>query len=273
MAVRLRHPRPSKRAADSGLRRPRLLPANPTRDPARRPIPAAPALIGYGQRVLVVGMQGSGKSELVRWLWSQLDNRRVLVDSKREWRVPGVDRVTLTAQTLDEAIAEVAERVDLEAPVLHVRPAWLGQPGSKEQLTALYGALDRIRGPLTVWTDEAYAVSSASWAPPGLLELQVGARARGHGHFVATQRPRNIAKELLTEADHVFLFPPLDVEDLVESRRGMPFLPQQQALELTADVPQHGYLWVDRHTRRADIGDPLPDYLRAAANARVRLDV
>jgi energy-coupling factor transporter ATP-binding protein EcfA2 len=229
-------------------------------------------LIGYGQRVLAVGMNGSGKSELVRWLWSNIANRRALVDPKGEWRVPGVPRVTLTATTLDDAFAEVAERVDVDAPVVHVRPAWLGQPGSKEQLTALYAALDRVKGPLTVWTDEAYAVSSASWAPPGLLELQVGSRSRGHGHYVATQRPRNIAKELLTEADHVFLFPPLDVEDLVESRRGMPFLTQADALALTADVPEHGYLWVDRRARRADVGDPLPDYLRAAADRSIRRD-
>jgi hypothetical protein len=222
-------------------------------------------VIGYGQRVASVGMNGSGKSELLRFLFSQLNVRRALVDSKGEWRLPGVQRVTLTAQTLDEARAEIDERVDLAAPLIHVRPAWLGQPGSKEQLAALYGALDRIRGPLTVWTDEAYAVSSSTWAPPGLLELQVGSRARGHGHFVATQRPRNVAKELLTEADHVFLFPPLDTEDLRESRRGMPFLDQDRAVTLGRELPRYGYLWADRREGAVTVFDPLPDYLRVAA--------
>jgi hypothetical protein len=227
-------------------------------------------VIGYAQRTLAVGMTRSGKSTLLAWFFANLRVRRALVDPKGEWQLAGVPRVDLAAHDAAGAEAEVKAKLDPAAPLFHVKPAWLGQPGSREQLTALYAFLDRLRGPLTVWTDEAYGVSNASWAPPGLLSLQVAGAGRGHGHLVATQRPRNIAKELVTEADHVFIFPPLDTEDLIESRRGLPFLKQGDAIELAGEVPEYGYLWADRRERRVDVGDPLPDYLRAHADRTVR---
>jgi hypothetical protein len=226
-------------------------------------------VVGFGQRVLAVGMNGSGKSELARYLFAQFRCRKALVDPKGDWKIAGVPRLTLQARDEAGARAELERHLDPAAPVLHVRPAWLGRPGSREQLTALYDFLDGLPGPLHVWTDEGYAVSNASWAPPGFLELQVGSRARGHGHTITSQRPRNIAVEARTEADHLFIFPPLDAEDLKETLRGSPFLTPAKALELAAGLPEYGYLWVDRRDRSTSIGDPIPDYLRADADRQL----
>jgi hypothetical protein len=119
-----------------------------------------------------------------------------------------------------------------------------------------------VRGPYTCWIDEAYGVSSASWAPAGLLELVTGGRGLGHGVVACSQRPRNIAKELLTEADHLMLFPPVDVEDVKECLRGAAFLPVAKAIELLNATPRHGFLWIDKKRQTYALAPPLPAHER-----------
>jgi hypothetical protein len=204
-------------------------------------------------------MNRSGKSELIRYLFSLAQVPRVLVDPKGEWTIPGVPRHTLRATFPAAADAEVAA-IDWTADVVHVKPAWLGQSSSspaRAQLSALYDRIMRVPGELLVWTDEGYGVSSASWAPPGLLELQVAGAGMGKGHFVATQRPRNVSRELLTEADHLWLFSPLDADDIDAARRGFPFLTQTKALELMGSLEPHGFLWADRREKRLAVCSPL----------------
>ena len=224
-------------------------------------------MIDFNQRSLLAGMTRSGKSELARYLFAQMRVRRVLVDPKREWALGvGIPRVDLRAQTMDDAIAEV-EAIDWTLPVVHVAPAWLGRRGAKDaarfQLEALFARIMSIPGDLSVWIDEGYGVSSSSWAPGGLIELEVAGGGRGKGSITCTQRPVNVAKELLTEADHLFLFGPLDQDDVRESLRGCSsFLPPDRALALMAEQPRYGYLYVNKPDRSYAIGPPLPAHMR-----------
>jgi hypothetical protein len=233
-------------------------------------------VIDWNQRILLAGMTRSGKSEVARFLFSQMRVRRVLVDPKREWALGvGLPRHELRAQTMDEAVAEV-EAIDWTLPVVHVSPAWLGRRGSRDasryQLEALFARIARIPGDLHVWIDEGYGVSNSNWAPAGLLELEVAGGGRGKGTTTCTQRPVNVAKELLTEADHLFLFGPLDQEDVRESLRGCSsFLAPDRALELMASQPRHGYLYVNKPDRTYAIGPPLPAHLRTASAGIRRL--
>jgi pentatricopeptide repeat protein len=235
-------------------------------------------VIRFNQRVLIAGMTRSGKSELARYLFAQMRCRRVIVDPKREWSLGvGIPRVELTATTPERAEAEV-ERIDFAQPVVHVSPAWLGRRGAKDaaryQLEALFGRLARLPGDLHVWIDEGYGVSSASWAPAGLIQLEVAGGGMGKGTTTCTQRPVNVAKELLTEADHLFLFGPLDREDVAETLRGCTsFIAPERALELMSAQPRYGYLYVSKPDRSYAIGPPLPAHLRtASAGIRRQLD-
>lgn len=221
--------------------------------------------MSWHQRIAAVGMTRSGKSELLRYLFGIARVRRILIDPKREWSIAGVRAVVLRADSDEEALAEIA-RVDFTAPIVHLCPRWQNRP----QLEALYGAIEQVPGDLLVWTDEAYAVSKGGWSPPGLLALQTAGGGRGHGHLIATQRPRNVGRELLTEADHVFIFPPLDDDDLVRVREGVPFLPIEAAREALVTLPPHGYLWADKRARTWRIGDPLPEWMRAQGRPVVR---
>jgi hypothetical protein len=218
-------------------------------------------VIRFDQRVLAVGMNGSGKSELARYLTSQIRVRRVLIDPKREWSLGvNVPPIRFAGRTLDEYRRQL-DTIDVAAlPFLHVQPKWR----DRDQLTALFDWLDGLPGQLWVWIDEAFGVSSAAWAPDGLLSLVVAGRARGRGLIACTQRPRNIATEFKTEANHLFLFPPVDLEDVGECLRGAAFLPPARAVELMDGLPEHGYLWVDKIGKGAAIGDPLPAHARTA---------
>lgn len=227
-------------------------------------------MIRFDQRLLIAGMTRSGKSELARYLFAQMRVRRVLVDPKREWALGvGIPRHDLAAQTMEDAITEV-EAIDWTLPVVHVAPAWLGKRGHRDaaryQLEALFARIMRIPGDLHVWIDEGYGVSSATWAPAGLIELEVAGGGRHKGTTTCTQRPVNVAKELLTEASHLFLFGPLDKEDVREVLRGCSsFLPPERALELMAAQPLYGYLYVDKINRTYAIGPPLPAHMRTAS--------
>jgi len=214
-------------------------------------------VIGYAQRATAIGMNRSGKSELIRYLFASLNVRRVLIDPKGEWAVPGQPRHVLRSRDKIGCEREV-DAIDWTAPIVHVVPGW----EDKQQLEALFARVASIAGPMTVWIDECYGVSNASWAPSGLRQLIVAGAGLGHGVFAATQRPRNVSKLFLTEADHLFIFPPLDVEDLKEARRGVPFLGVDQALALAGELPRHGYIWASKRDGTIAKGPPIPpEYL------------
>jgi hypothetical protein len=195
--------------------------------------------IGFKQRVLTVGMTQSGKTTFDRYAFVNMHVRRVLVDVKGELRVAGTRRVDLTATNDADAKRQV-DSIDWDQPIVHVHPGYLVKP----QLEALYKRIMEVPGDLWVWTTESYGVSTASWSPLGLRQLQTAGAGLG-------------------EADHVFLFPPLSTDDLKAALEGVPFLDAKRALELFNGLPEHGYLWADRRRKKVSIGPPLPAELRA----------
>jgi hypothetical protein len=210
-------------------------------------------------------MNRSGKSELVRFLVAKLACRRVLIDPKGEWVIPGSPVHQLRARDAAAAEREVAA-IDWQAPFIHVQPAHLERP----QLDALFDRIAQIPGDLTVWIDECYGVSTGSYAPRGLRQLLTAGAGLGRGVFACTQRPRNIETTFKSEADHLFLFPPLSDDDTKEAVSCFPFLPAAKVPELAATLPEHGYIWANKRDRRIDVGDPLPPEYLAYNTAAVR---
>lgn len=214
-----------------------------------------PGQIRWHDRVLAVGMNGNGKSELACSIFNRVRCRRVLVDPKGDWQVAGAPRYRLRGQTEANAQAEL-EGIDWSAPVIHVQPDALVRP----QLEALYAQLDRLE-PALIWTDEAYMVSSGSWEPRGLRSIQTTGRSRGIGHLACTQRPKNIAVTLRTEAQHTFLFRDIGAEDLASVLAHQPYvgnLFDLNMVQVLAELPQYGFVWLDRDARDVRICDPIP---------------
>jgi len=221
----------------------------------------APGQVRWSDRVLVVGMNGNGKSELAAHLFNQVRCRRVLVDPKGDWQVAGAPRYRLRAQTESNAQAEL-EGVDWAAPIVHVQPDALNRP----QLEALYAQLDRL-APCLVWTDEAYMATTGSWEPRGLRSIQTTGRSRGIGHLACTQRPKNISVTLRTEAQHIFVFRDVGSEDLASLLEHLPYVANLFDLSMTkvlAELPEYGFVWFDRGARDVRICDPLPAELLGA---------
>ncbi len=207
-------------------------------------------------RLLLVGKTGSGKSTLAAYLFGELRVQRVIVDPKGEWRVRGAALARAPAQ-LEAAL----ERYGL------VR--YVPRSGDREEWEEVYRLLFERRR-IFVWTDEAYSVSEANWQPRGLRLMQTQGRALGIGHMVCTQRPRNLSRELVTEAEHFFVFtPPLTGSDLDDVAREMG-LEREELRAALLELPEHGFLWYDRRLGETTVCQPLPEELRrrAAASAR-----
>ena len=201
----------------------------------------------YTDRVAIIGSTGSGKSELARHLFEAARCRRVLVDSKRTWTIPGVQPVSALSQ------------IDWTAAVIHVQPPGWRDRGYSDEL---YGQILRRLRHALVWTDEAYGVSSSGWPGSSVDAFQATGRELELGHLACMQRPVHAAVTLATEAEHVFLFPPLKRNDLETALGGLSFVDTAEVERLCADVPRYGYLWLNARDRDLQIGDPLPDWLR-----------
>jgi hypothetical protein len=214
------------------------------------------------QRVLAVGMNGDGKSELLASIANRVRVRRVLIDPKADWQVAGQPRYQLSSSTVAHAQVEL-EGIDWDQPIVHVQPT----PAERGQLEALYARIDQLAPPLLVWTDEAYMTSSGSWEPRGMRSLQVTGRSRGIGHLAATQRPVDVAMCLRSEADHVMLFRNIGLDDLESFTRRLPYVRDYHpsVAQLLEQLPPYGFLWLDKNARELTICDPIP--LASAAGA------
>src|SRR4051812_32409210 len=67
-------------------------------------------MVAYNDRVLVLGSTGSGKSEVLNYLSAMLRCQRLLLDTKDEFVVPGVEPVSSV------------DAIDWSQRTVHVRP-------------------------------------------------------------------------------------------------------------------------------------------------------
>jgi hypothetical protein len=146
--------------------------------------------VAYNQRALIVGKTQSGKTTFARHLFAGFTGaRRLLVNVKREVDI-GVP-----------AVGDVAA-IDWLAPVVDFIPRTL----ERDVFEQLYERIRAAPAPRVVWLDEAAGPTGKGYAPVYLRVVQQQGGGLGIGHIVCTQRPVNIASELVTEAEHIFIF-------------------------------------------------------------------
>ncbi|MGH9042679.1 MAG: hypothetical protein ACRDZ3_20885 [Acidimicrobiia bacterium] len=98
--------------------------------------------------------------------------------------------------------------------------------------------------PRFVWLDEAGQAAPAQGGPRWLNTYQVQGRKRSLGHVACHTRPREVNRNLIAQANHVFIFDLPNPDD----RRHIANLVGLPVAELEADLfalPDHGFLWWD----------------------------
>jgi energy-coupling factor transporter ATP-binding protein EcfA2 len=209
--------------------------------------------VRWHERVFVCGYTGSGKSGLLNHLFSGLRNQKLLLDTKPEFRIPGVEPV----RSVDE--------IDWSAPVIHFVEA----DQDLDEIDRLFHVAGRRRN-LTICAHElADLCDDQPGRTPKYVRrwLRVG-NIFGNGLLGASQRPVCMPRQARTEAQHVFaMVPALDDEDhaivakLAQTNRNDLYRQLEEAAELSP-TGRHSFVWIDRVAGHVTLSEPLPEHLR-----------
>lgn len=176
-------------------------------------------------RMVIVGRTGTGKSTLARALLESFPPPRLVIDPK-------------AAETTAYAVTFHDPGRIPDAPAARFIPR---DPDDLDAYDRLYRAIF-VAGPRAVWLDEAPIAAPSNAAPRGLLTVIRQGRGRGIGHIATGQRPVHIARELITESEHVIAFPTQHPADLDTLAGVMAYNPRQLRADL-ASLPTFGFAW------------------------------
>jgi energy-coupling factor transporter ATP-binding protein EcfA2 len=166
--------------------------------------------IKYNDRVLVLGDTGAGKSELLNWLFAQLRNQRLLLDTKDEFSVPDI-----TAEPEDGKYPTLkptrnVEDIDWSQPIIHYIPTAVDRKGGLAEMEALFTACFHSPHPLTVFTHEVSDVCQyqTNATPPSFDRYVAQGRVHGKGIVAGTQLPVDIPKRIKALSQHIIVLVP-----------------------------------------------------------------
>lgn len=181
-------------------RAPGRLADRPDRQPAARPRARArgaagvAANIGRGDRIVIIGRTGSGKSVLVRTLLASY-SRAAYLDPK--------GRATLGDWPIVYGSAAFTKAWPATTPRIIVRPG----PGEDRHRWLDDCAWHVFRTGETAFAlDDTMGVVSANRSSPGLDACHGQGREIGITSYTCTQRPSKIPPAIMSECDHVFVF-------------------------------------------------------------------
>lgn len=209
--------------------------------------------IAFNGRTLVVGVTGSGKSELLNVQFSAFRCQRVLYDSKHEFSVPDVHPVT----------ADV-DMIDWRQPIVHFRPGEDTRGDADRFFRAAFGRPN----PLVVAVHELGDLCdyNANGAPAAVKRYFVQGRALGKGLIGGTQRPVGIPKQAFTEANDFFVFVPRPSQnDLATVAQELGYSMDDLGRLLDgcqSELGDHSFLRWSRRDRQLVRCPPLPAKIR-----------
>lgn len=220
----------------------------------------APPRFAYNHRLYAFAYSRSGKSEILNVIFSGIACQRILIDTKPEFAIDGVEPVHDVSQ------------IDWREQTIHYKAL----PGSDcSQYEDLFEALLTIPGAMTVCVHEIQDLVDYQPQKAGrfLRGYMAKGGALGKGLIAASQRPRLIPSAAISEATHLLILPPqlARKEDMVTAAEvlspvgGEPFHVEDLARELALLEQQHGrfsFLWKDRLTAILHAFPPLPEAVR-----------
>lgn len=228
--------------------------------------------VRFNDRALFLGSTGSGKSEVINWLFAGLQCQRVLIDTKPEFEIAGV-----------EPVHDVGE-IDWKQRTIHYVTSPIADPAEFDELfRVLYG-----RRNLVTCVHELADVCDfqPNKTPKWFNAYLSKGRGRGLGLYMGSQRPVGVPVRARSENEHVFMIGerfmvPDDHKTVADAMgreaRGLAQLIDNTQTELGgAPDPQgrtHAYLWFERGRRQVIACPPLPDAHRRAIDVGRTLEV
>ncbi len=213
--------------------------------------------IRWHDRVFVAGYTGSGKSEVLNLLFSQVRCQKVLLDTKPEFSIPDV--------VPTRSPEELHERLKSD-PVIH----YVDSSGDVDEYDEVFYECHHKRNLLVC----CHELADLCEDQPGRAPKWVRAALRkgnifGNGLYGGSQRPVGMPRQARTEAQHVIhMVPELDPEDHKILQRMMQLSSPRELSRILADATelsptgQHSFAWYDRRARNLTFSPPLPDHVR-----------
>jgi energy-coupling factor transporter ATP-binding protein EcfA2 len=226
--------------------------------------------VRFNDRALLVGSTGSGKSELLNWLFANLRCQRLLLDSKDEFSVRGDDG------RLVEPVSDV-ESIDWSERTVHFKTSPIAGP---EDYDALFERCYSRRNLVVVVHELADVCDFNPNRTPRWFNAYVSkGRARGLGLYAGTQRPVQVPVRARTENEHVFMVGERLVnrndhaevaswmgQHPAELARLIDRVQEQLGGEPDEQGRRHAYLWFQRASQSVTACPPLPaEHRRAIA--------
>lgn len=152
----------------------------------------------HGERALVVGQSGSGKTQLSKWLLWHMPGA-IIYDTKTE---PAFDEMGPIVSTTDEAFEVFAEEGhDVDYVIVRPPPWMIAHPMALDEM--LLDHYERGHG-VTAYLDEAYQFHKNGRPGPGYLSLLTRGRSREITTITSSQRPAFLSLFAFTELNHLF---------------------------------------------------------------------
>jgi energy-coupling factor transporter ATP-binding protein EcfA2 len=213
-------------------------------------------VISFNDRVLVLGSTGSGKSELLNALFTDMHGgaQRILVDTKSEFAIP------------DVPVSTTVDAIDWRRPVVHYQTA----RNDLEEIERLFEAC-YARRRLVVCVHELSDVCnfSAGRTPPSFDNYVSKGRALGLGLLAGSQRPFEVPSRAKSEADHVIVFAKgftleQDVKAAGQAIGVDPKTFPAQLAQVRDQLGEYAFVHLDRRAGTIEAVPPLHPAARAA---------
>ena len=206
--------------------------------------------VNRDHQVLVIGRKGSGKSVFARHLAAHVAGRLVVLNVKNDPGLSAHLRKRYDAEQIRGNPDKLRGAIRKHRVVEYVFADAL----SLDEADRVYRELVKWHD-LTVWLDESYGPTTSSQVARGLAQYLQHGRFKRLRHIAVTQRPRHIAKPLLTEADHIIFFPVGFAAEDVDTVAANMALKPRDLERIVATVLRdrdalgpYAHLWYDRTT-------------------------